>query len=75
MYELLDINPKLKTDFFNIIAQTIPKKNWDSLLLVALKKSVYYSFSRSCVVMYRVKKVRRHSNARALERELVLKRV
>ena len=41
MYELLDVNPKLKTDFFNIIAQTIPKNNWDSLLLIALKKSVH----------------------------------
>ena len=44
MYELLGIDSKLKTDFFNIIAQTIPKKNRDSLLLVALKKSVHKLF-------------------------------
>lgn len=41
MYELLEVNPKLTTDFFQIIAITLPKKNWDSLLLVALKQAVH----------------------------------
>lgn len=44
MYELLDINPKLTTDFFNTISLTLEKDNWDSLLLVAVKKSMHKLF-------------------------------
>ena len=41
MYELLDINSKLTTDFFKVIATTLLKQNWESLLLVALKQTVH----------------------------------
>ena len=40
MYELLDVNPKLTTDFFKTIAVSFEKKNWDSLILVAVKETV-----------------------------------
>ncbi|QOY51395.1 hypothetical protein [Candidatus Sulfurimonas baltica] len=41
MYELLDVNQKLTTDFFKTIALTLPKKNWDALILVALKTTIH----------------------------------
>lgn len=44
MYELLDVNPKLKTDFFKTIALILPKNNFESLLVVAMKNTVHKLF-------------------------------
>lgn len=41
MYELSGINQKLMTDFFKTIALALEKKNWNSLILIAIKKAAH----------------------------------
>jgi hypothetical protein len=44
MYELLDINPKIQNNFWQVLAKALQKDSWEPLLLVALKKTFHKLF-------------------------------
>lgn len=41
MYELLNVNSKLLTDYFKTIELALQKANWDSIILVSVKEAVH----------------------------------